>query len=114
MTDGERIDFLIKTLEKDNAVMFAKRTGLHPSVISRIRNGECLLNRRIEPILMSYPEVNRIWLETGEGYPGDLTIDITRKHYLEVIKAKDKIIESLGKELDLQRSLIEEMRKGKA
>lgn len=114
MTDGERIDFLIKTLEKDNAVMFSKRTGINPSVLSRIRNGEANINRRIEMILMAYPEVNRLWLETGEGYPGDLTLDMARKHYLEIIRIKDKIIESLGKELDFQRGLLEEMKKGKA
>lgn len=106
MTEGERIDYLIKVLEGDNAARFSEKTGIDKSSLSRMRNGKIIVGRRVEDILSAYPEVSRVWMETGEGYPGDLSIDLVRKHFIGAIKEKDRVIASLTEELALQRDVI--------
>ena len=102
MTEAERIDFLIKVLEGNNASEFAKKIGTNKSIVSRIRNPKYpnRLKPYISRILESYPSVNREWLETGEGYPGDLTIALVREHYEAKLRRSDIIIDHLTRRID--------------
>ena len=106
MTDIEKLDLLVNTLEGGNQKRFADKIGVHPTVLSKVRAGILTLRTRYNDIMTAYPQVNRLWLETGEGYPGDLTIDLVRQNYLGIIKEKDTIIATLTKELALQQDVI--------
>lgn len=107
MTEAERMEFLIRRLEAGVAARFSDRTGIPTPKISRIRNGELRLVKVVDDILRAYPQVNREWLETGAGYPGDLSIELVKARLTKVIEERDRVIRSLTKELDLQRKIIE-------
>lgn len=108
MTESERMDYLIKMLESGVAQRFSDKTGIALPKVSRIRSGELRLTRHFDSILKAYPEVNREWLETGIGYPGDLSIELVRDRLLKVIEDRDKVIRTLAKEVELQQRIIEE------
>jgi transcriptional regulator with XRE-family HTH domain len=95
MTDSERIEFLITHLAHGNANRFSDRTGISKANVSRLRSGELKLKRSVSKILEAYPQVNRPWLETGEGYPGDISIELVKSHYEEKIMRLEKIIDKL-------------------
>lgn len=95
MTDSERIDFLITHLAHGNANRFADRTGMSKANVSKLKNGEIKIKRSVAKILEAYPQVNRLWLETGEGYPGDISIELVKTHYEEKIKRLENIIDRL-------------------
>ncbi|MBQ6097954.1 MAG: hypothetical protein IJK99_09425 [Bacteroidales bacterium] len=107
MTESERLDFLIKTLESGVAARFAERTGMSLPKVSRIRSGELRLNKQYDAIVLAYPQVNREWLETGVGYPGDLTVELVRDRLMKVVEDRDRVIRTLTKELELQQRIIE-------
>ncbi|MBR0083106.1 MAG: hypothetical protein IJP93_03385 [Bacteroidales bacterium] len=108
MTEPERLDFLIKTLESGVAARFAEKTGMPLPKVSRIRSGELRLNKQFDAIIRAYPLVNREWLETGVGYPGDLTVDLVKERLTKVVEDRDRVIRALTKELELQQRIIEE------
>lgn len=95
MTETERIEFLITHLAHGNANRFADRTGMSKANVSKLKNGEIKIKRSIAKILEAYPQVNRQWLETGEGYPGDISIELVKSHYEEKIKRLENIIDKL-------------------
>lgn len=99
MTEAERIDFLIKVLESGNAADFAERIGVSRATANRMRQGKVGIRLRINDILFAYPAINREWLESGEGYPGDLTIDLVKAHYEAKLKRQEVIIDHLLKTL---------------
>ena len=105
MTEIERINFLIKTISNGKAADFARAINLRPSTLSRIRSGELSPRYKFEEILKAYPEVNRMWLETGDGYPGDLTIDLVKAHYERKLKRNEQVIDQLLKKLKEYESL---------
>ena len=100
MTESERIDFLIKALEGGNARAFGKKIGASESSVSRMRSGAFSIKTKINAILSTYPAVNRYWLESGEGYPGDLTIDLVKAHYEAKIHRCETIIDHLTRRID--------------
>jgi hypothetical protein len=100
MTESERIAFLIKALEGGNGASFAKRIGVDPPTVSRMNKGKVGIRTHTDKILNSYPAVNRDWLETGEGYPGDLTVDLVKAHYQARINKNEMIIDHLIKRLN--------------
>lgn len=108
MTESERLDYLIKTLESGIAARFAEKTGMTLPKVSRIRSGELRLNKQYDAIIRAYPSINRDWLETGVGYPGDLTVDLVRERLMKVVENRDRVIRTLTKELELQQRIIEE------
>ena len=95
MTEAERIEYLISVLENGNGAEFARRVGISNASISRIRKGDFGIRLKIDAILRAYPSVNRTWLETGEGYPGDLTIDLVKAHYEKKIRRNELLIDHL-------------------
>lgn len=111
MTDSEILDFLIKTLEGNNATKFSAKTGITTPVICRIKKGELRLKMRYDQIMQAYPMLNREWLTTGEGYPGDLSIELVRERMQKLLAEKDKTIIALTKELELQQKIIDRLLK---
>lgn len=95
MTEGERIEFLINTLEGGNKAEFARRIGTTNANLFKMRKGQIGIRLQIPKICRAYPQVERTWLETGEGYPGDLTIDLVKAHYTAQIKRLEMIIDHL-------------------
>ena len=95
MNESERIEFLITHLAHGNANRFADRTGISKANVSKLKNGEVKIKRSIAKILEAYPQVNRQWLETGVGYPGDISIELVKNHYEEKIKRLENIIDRL-------------------
>ena len=95
MTESERIEFIISNLEGGNGERFAKKIGRSKATVSRMKNGQIGSRLNIAAILETYPQINREWLETGEGYPGDLTVALVKEHYLEKIKLNEKVIDTL-------------------
>ena len=111
MTEPERIDFLIRNLEGNNAAAFARKTGITTPTLSRIRSGELRLKSKVSLITEAYPMIDRNWLETGIGYPGDLSIALVRERMVTLLAEKDGIIATLTKEIELQQKVIERLTK---
>lgn len=100
MTEAERIDFLIQVLESGNGAAFAKKIGTSPMQVSRMRNGRCSLRLHITGIITAYPNISRQWLATGEGYPGDISIDLAKASYEEKLERANKTIDHLMRRID--------------
>ncbi len=111
MNDSEIIDFLIKNLEGNNAANFSRKTGISTSIVSRIRSGELRLKMKINQILEAYPNVSRNFLETGMGYPGDISVEIVINKYKDLLAEKDEQIATLYREMALQQRVIEKLTK---
>ena len=105
MTEVERIDYLVKVLAGGNSSQFARSINLRRDVLSRVRSGELSLKYKYDDILRVYPEVNRNWLETGEGYPGDLTVQLVREHYEAKMRRADMIIDRLLERIEVLEDL---------
>lgn len=95
MTEPERLELLIRVLEGSNAAEFARKIGVQESAISRMRSGKYGIRKKINSIINAYPAVNREWLESGEGYPGDISIDLVKSHYEKKLKRQEQIIDHL-------------------
>ena len=109
LSESERLNYLIKMLEGGNAKAFADKTGIIPSTVSRIRAGKLRLNSKVDTILKAYPTVSRTWLETGEGAPGDISIQFVTEKYDALLQQKEQQIQLLLKELELQQKIIEKL-----
>ena len=105
MTEPERLELLIRVLEGNNASEFARKIGIETSAVSRIRAGQYGIKKKINSIIKAYPAVNRDWLETGEGYPGDISVDFVKSYYERKLKRQEKIIDYLISRInDLENS----------
>ena len=106
MTEAERIDYLINIFEGGNAAEFGRRIGVSKITAHKMRKGVIGFRLHVNRILEEYPAVNREWLTTGEGYPGDLTVDLVKAHYERKLQRADSIIDHLTRRLDeLERQL---------
>ena len=100
MTEAERIDFLITVLESGNATAFGEKIGIKKAQASKLRRGLCGIRLHINSILTAYPAVSREWLTTGEGYPGDLSVDLVKAHYETKLRRADNIIDHLTRRIN--------------
>ena len=100
MTEAERIDFLIRHLASGNPAEFARMTGISRANVWKMHNGKVGIRLSIETILTTFPAINREWLTTGEGYPGDLSINLVRESYEKKIKTNERIIDNLIKRIE--------------
>lgn len=106
MTESERIEFIVQALESGNGAAFGKKIGVSPATVSKMRKGQVGFRLNKEGILAAYPNIRREWLETGEGYPGDLTVDLVRSHYEAKIAKCDMIIDHLMRRIeDLEKRI---------
>ena len=99
MTEAERIDYLVKVLESGSATEFGKKIGISKAGVSRMKKGDYGIRLHINSIIKAYPSVRREWLETGEGYPGDLTIDLVKSYYEKELVRANAVIDQLLKQL---------------
>lgn len=100
MTEAERIDYLVRILEKGSAKDFGKKIGVSAPVVSRMRKGTIGIRTKIEGIVAAYPSISMDWLLTGEGYPGDLTIDLVKTRYERELKRVNAVVDQLLKQLE--------------
>ena len=107
MTEAERIDYLVRTLEKGSSTDFGNKIGASKAVVSRMRKGTIGIRSKIDGIIAAYPSVSRDWLNTGEGYPGDLTTDLVKAHYEHELKRAHAVIDQLLKQLKEKDETIE-------
>lgn len=98
MTDAERIDYLIKSLEGDNARRFADRTGIRTDTLSRARNGIGRPSVCFQKILDAYPQVRRNWLLKDEGEP--FSGEEEKSLLLRKVEALEKEVKRLTKALN--------------
>ena len=100
MTEAERIEFLIVNLENSNARAFADKIGCSAPVVSRLRKGKIGIKLHVDSIINAYPRVNRSWLMTGEGHPGDITIDLVKEQYDRKLERAETIIDHLTRRIN--------------
>lgn len=108
MTESERLDYLIKALESGNATEFGRKIGISKANAAKMRKGVIGYKKHINSILAVYPSVNRTWLESGEGYPGDLTVDIVKAHFQTKLDRNESLIDVLIKRIEVLESEIEQ------
>lgn len=102
MNDSERLDYLIRHFCGGNAREFSKVTGINPSSISKIRNGTFHIGRYVGRICDAFPEVNRDWLQSGDGDCG-LVRQKTPAEYEAEIARLNNIIDTLIDQLAVKR-----------
>ena len=95
MTPSERIDYLIKTLEGDNARAFAERIGTRTDTLSRARNGLTRPSVLYTKILQGYPQVRRAWLVEGRGEV--MQEDQEKGEVLRKVEALEREVRALRK-----------------
>lgn len=110
-TQEEIIETLIAKLTNHSQQEFAFRLGVTPSTISKIASGEkTLTTYYADKIVATFPTVNRDWLLTGRGYPGDLSIELVRQKYESLLTDKDRLIETMRKEIEILQEMIQRMK----
>lgn len=95
MTEQDRINFLICHLAHNNANVFAEKVGISKGNVSKMRSGKISVAKSVTKIIEAYPQVNRTWMETGEGYPGDISVELVKAHYQRKIERLEMIIDKL-------------------
>ena len=111
MTEAERVKLLINLLEAGNASAFARKIGISKANISKMRAGTVSLRLHINSILAAYPAVSRAWLTSGQGYPGDISVDVVKSYYEEKLKRNESFMDMLIKR---NEELEKELQKYKA
>lgn len=106
MTEAERITFLIDNLAGGNGEAFAKKIGKSKAAVSRMKRGLTGIRLTIDAIIEAYPAVNREWLETGEGDPGDLSVALVKNRLQKKITQNEMIIEKLINRINELESLL--------
>lgn len=100
MTEAERARYLIEHCANGSATKFAKAIGIDKTRLSKIVHGQLRLNKLYDKILSVYPAVRSQWLHTGEGYPGDISVELVKARYEEMLKEKDALIKTLRKVIE--------------
>lgn len=75
MTESERIDFLVNTLEGGKGISFCRKTGIRQNTLTYLRQGKRNIGRYVQKISSAYPSVRPEWLTTGDGEPFFDTIE---------------------------------------
>lgn len=102
--------YIMKTIVDEgcggNISMFAAALNINRTSISSVIAGKYSLAPYLDKIRKVFPGVSEKFLETGEGYPGDLSARQVRESLEAVIKEKDEKIASLMNEIEMQRRII--------
>lgn len=98
MKPHERIDYLIRTMEGDNARAFADKIGTRTDTLSRARNGLTRPSVLFTKILEAYPSVRREWLVDGEGEV--LYEDREKGEVLRKVEALEKEVRALRRAIE--------------
>lgn len=109
-TPKERLRLIIDSCAGGNQRKFADATGIDEGTVSRmLSNDRVLTEHRIGMIASAYPAVSPQFLRDGISYPGDISVEAVRVKMEKVIAQRDKIIETLQNEIDMQRKVIEKL-----
>ncbi len=100
MTEAERAQYLIEHCCGGSAVDFAGSIGIDKTRLSKIVHGQLRLSRLYDAIVAAHPNVNPEWLRTGEGYPGDLSVELVKARYEKILAEKDALIRTLQRVID--------------
>lgn len=103
MTEPQRIDYLVSTLEGGNAKAFANKAGMHQQTVTGLRQGKYHIDKYVTKILAAYPDVDDKWLVTGDGDP---LVSIREKG--EVLRK----LETLEMEVKRLAKMVESIAKG--
>lgn len=109
MTEHERIDYLIKTLEGNNAKSFANKTGINPASVSKIRKGSYHIGRYLDRICSAYSQVNKEWLITGIGDSGVEVRRKTSEEYEKEIERLNGVIDVLTRQIKANLRIIDRL-----
>ena len=103
--------YIMKTIVDEgcggNISMFAAALNINRTSISSVIAGKYSLAPYLDKIRKVFPGVSEKFLETGEGYPGDLSARQVRENLEAVIKEKEAQIARLTLEMETQRKVIE-------
>lgn len=103
--------YIMKTIVDEgcggNISMFAAALNINRTSISSVIAGKYSLAPYLDKIRKVFPGVSEKFLETGEGYPGDLSARQVRESLEAVIKEKEAQIARLTLEMETQRKVIE-------
>ena len=103
--------YIMKTIVDEgcggNISMFAAALNINRTSISSVIAGKYSLAPYLDKIRKVFPGVSEKFLETGEGYPGDLSARQVREKLEAVIKEKEAQIARLTLEMEMQRKVIE-------
>lgn len=94
MTESERIDFLVNTLEGGKGITFCRKTGIRQNTLTYLRQGKRRLNRYVQKISEAYPSVRQEWLATGSGEP--FVEEVEKGEVLRKIEALEKEVRRLS------------------
>ena len=109
-TPKERLRLIVDCCAGGNQRVFADVTHIGESQVSRmLKSDHVLTEHRISMIVGAYPAVSPQFLRDGVSYPGDISVDTVRSRMGKVIAQKDKIIDTLQKEIEMQRKVIEKL-----
>lgn len=103
--------YIMKTIVDEgcggNISMFAAALNINRTSISSVIAGKYSLAPYLDKIRKVFPGVSEKFLDTGEGYPGDLSARQVRESLEAVIKEKEAQIARLTLEMETQRKVIE-------
>lgn len=103
--------YIMKTIVDEgcggNISMFAAALNINRTSISSVIAGKYSLAPYLDKIRKVFPGVSEKFLDTGEGYPGDLSARQVRENLEAVIKEKEAQIARLTLEMETQRKVIE-------
>lgn len=95
MTEAQRAQYLIDNCTGGSAIDFARSIGIDKTRLSKIVHGQLKLSGLFDAIIKAWPEVNPVWLRTGEGYPGDLSASLVKQRFEKIVAEKDALIKTL-------------------
>lgn len=98
--EAERLEIVISCVANGNAAEFSRITGINKGQVSQMLSGAIKIGEsRGGKILKAYPQVQREWLLRGTGYAGDLSLDMVKAHYEEIIRQDRETIQNLSESL---------------
>ena len=110
MTSGEKLMHIINKTVGGNQAEFSRKTGIPAPVLTRIKNGIMPLSKiRIDAIKKAFPDVSEVFLYPEGEYTEDWTEVSIRAKYEAQLAKKDELIESLLKQIELNRKVIERL-----
>lgn len=101
MTEGQRINELVKSMCGGNQARFSRETGIEKTILNKLvkdsgaPSGIRLTDTYIRRIVKAYPVINEAWLRTGTGDPGDISPAIIKARYMTLLAERDAQIQEL-------------------
>ena len=117
MTEGERLELLVRELCSNNQAEFSRAVGIPPTVINKIirglaeKEGVALREKYVARICSAFPSVNVEWLRTGKGLPGPISTYYIREERAKEVEELNKEIAFLKEQLAVMQKMLEKLLK---